>query len=72
MEKPITIVREEFIKSLAELINKSGLRAFIIRPILEDFLREVSRAEMEQLRSDKEKYNDEISSNSNIEGTNKT
>lgn len=67
MDKPITIVREDFIKSLAKLINESGLPPFVITPILEKFLENVRIAEANQLRSDKEKYKNEISSNNESE-----
>lgn len=61
MNKPITILREEFINTITETINGSGLPPFVISPILENIMREVKRAELEQLKSDKEKYEKELS-----------
>ena len=38
MEKPLLLVREEFMSDLADLINQSRLPFVIIEPILEKFL----------------------------------
>lgn len=60
IEKPISIVREEFIKTLAEVINGCKLPPFIISNILEDFLRAVKILENNQLKEDMEKYEREV------------
>lgn len=57
--KPISIAREEFINELANLINESGLPAFIISPILKDVLAEVQNAERVQLEQDRAFYEKE-------------
>lgn len=59
IKKPISILRDEFINGLANLINESGLPAFIITPVLKDVLIEVQNAERVQLEQDKAFYENE-------------
>lgn len=54
--KPISIVREEFIKNIADVINDSMLPAFIIEPILKDMYLESKVAAQRQYESDKRQY----------------
>lgn len=56
MNKPLTIIYEEFKQELANLINTSGLPAFIIDPVLQEFLLETRNAAKRQYLADKEKY----------------
>lgn len=56
MNKPITIVREEFIEELTNLINNSGLPAFILEPVLRDTYNKVKAVERQQLENDKKRY----------------
>lgn len=56
LNKPITIVRAEFISNLADLINKSGLPPFIIEPILKDIYFEVKNAAQRQYEMDVARY----------------
>ncbi len=55
-KKPISILREEFINSLAALINASKLPAYVIEPILKDVLVEVQAIENRQLEIDRANY----------------
>lgn len=57
MNKPITIVREEVKEQIAAIINNSGLPAFVIEPILQDFLMEVRSVAIRQYEYDKQQYN---------------
>lgn len=57
MNKPITIVREEVKEQIAAIINNSGLPAFVIEPILQDFLMEVKNVAIRQYEYDKQQYN---------------
>lgn len=57
MNKPITIVREEVKEQIADIINNSGLPAFVIEPILQDFLMEVRNVAIRQYEYDKQQYN---------------
>ena len=54
--KPVTIIREEFINNLENLISESELPAFILEPILKDTYNRVKIAERQQLNNDKKRY----------------
>ena len=56
MNKPITVVREEMKAKIADIINTSGLPAFVIEPILNDFLIEVRNVAKHQYEYDKQQY----------------
>lgn len=56
MNKPSTIIYEEFKQNLANLINTSGLPAFIIEPVLRDYLSEVKAMAQRQYQMDKAEY----------------
>lgn len=56
MNKPSTIIYEEFKQDLANLINKSGLPAFIIESVLKDYLVEVKALAQRQYQMDKAEY----------------
>jgi hypothetical protein len=56
MNKPSTIIYEEFKQELANLINNSGLPAFIIEPVLRDYLNEVMLMAQRQYQADKANY----------------
>ena len=54
--KPITMIRDEFIQSLVALCNDSGLPFFIIEDVLKTMLQEVHSASLQQLEEDKKRY----------------
>ena len=56
MNKPITVVYEDLKQELADLINNSGLPAFIIESILQSFLEETRIAAKRQYQLDKDTY----------------
>ena len=56
MEKPATIAIEEFKKQLAEIINKSGLPAVVIRYILVDIVNSLDQVAKIQLENDTTAY----------------
>ena len=58
--KPITLVRSEFIDKMANLINQSGLPSFIIEPILQNFLNETRIDVQRQIEIDKAQYENEL------------
>lgn len=60
MNKPITILAEEFKNKQVNLINNSKLPFFIVESILKDCLREVQIASQKQLEMDKIKYDKEL------------
>lgn len=62
VNKPITVVRAEFISSLSNLINGSMLPPFIIESILKDAYLEINAIAQKQLELDVQKYQQEIKS----------
>lgn len=58
IQKPITVVRAEFISEMTSLINNSGLPPFIIEPILKDVLYDVRIMSQKQLEQDTAHYNE--------------
>ena len=54
--KPITIIREEFIQGIVGLCNNSGLPFFVIEDVLKNMLQEVHNANIQQLEEDKKRY----------------
>ena len=62
MNKPITVVYEDFKQELANLINNSGLPAFIIEPILQSYLNETRAIMQKQYESDKAKFEESLKS----------
>ena len=60
MEKPFTIIYEEFKEELKTLINNSGLPACIIEPILDDYLTEIRIIAKKQYELDKKQYKSSV------------
>lgn len=56
VQKPITVVRADFISELTTLINNAGLPPFVVEPILKDMLYEVKTLAQKQLEQDIEIY----------------
>lgn len=71
MNKPITVVREETKKNLADVINNSGLPAFIIEPILMEFLNETRIAAKRQYELEKAQYEQALIQESEKENVDK-
>jgi hypothetical protein len=57
LNKPITIVRAEFISNLTNLINNSNLPLFVVEPILKDMYLEVKSVMQKQYEYDLANYN---------------
>lgn len=55
-DKPSSVARVEFIDGIANLINNSGLPAFVMEPILRDMYIEVQNASSRQYEYDKGQY----------------
>lgn len=60
--KPVTILREEFITNLTNMINDSELPMFVLEPIFKDMHNKIRIAEQQQLENDKIKYQEMINS----------
>lgn len=56
INKPMSMVREEFVKNLISLINTNNLPLFVTESILRDLLAEVSMSVKEQERIEKAQY----------------
>ena len=63
MQKPITIIKQEFTEGLVKYINESSLPPFVIEYILKDIINEVHLASVQQLKFDTERYQKQISEN---------
>lgn len=60
--KPISIVRQELIDTLASAINDSRLPAFIIEPILKDMYLETKSVAQKQYEYEKAQYEHSLKS----------
>lgn len=56
MEKPIMLVREEFVQNISNVINQSGLPAFVIEPILKDILVDITQIARRDYEQSKAEY----------------
>lgn len=55
-EKPVTVVRQEFIDGLVNYVNNSNLPLFVIEPILRDVYIEVKAMSQKQYETEKAEY----------------
>lgn len=56
MEKPITVKRHDFIQSIVDLINNSGLPAFMVMEILKACINEMEPMVNSQYEKDLKAY----------------
>ena len=54
--KPITLVRDEFINNVVELCNNSGLPFFVIEDVLKNLMQEIHNASLQQVEEDRQRY----------------
>ena len=59
-EKPITLVREDFINNIIDTCNNSGLPFFMMEDIMKDLIQDIHVAAKRQLEEDRKKYQAEI------------
>lgn len=59
MIKPSTVLRQEFIDNLAELINKSELPAFVLADVLKNTVNVLQELAEKQYQADKAKWEEE-------------
>lgn len=67
IQKPITVRREELKRNLIQMINDSGLYAFIVEPILVELVEQAKVAMTAEYQDELNQYNKLISENKNIE-----
>ena len=60
MNKPSTIIYEEFKQDLANLINNCDLPAFVIEPVLRDYTNEIKSLAQRQYQLDKAEYDESL------------
>ena len=56
IEKPITVIRQEFIDAIYSNVNNCGLPMFIIEPILKDVYLEVNSMLQRQYEMERAEY----------------
>lgn len=56
MEKPLSVVREEFVDKLVSLINNSGVPMFVVLDVLKGAVEEVRDAARREYDEDLRKY----------------
>lgn len=71
VEKPITLVVEDFQNALVNVINESHLPFFIVENVVEKLLANVKNASIQQLEADKISYQNQLKEVEN-QGENKT
>lgn len=59
-EKPITVIRQEFIDTISNDINSCGLPLFVVEPILRDIYLEVKSLSQKQYELEKAEYESRI------------
>lgn len=67
INKPVMMLREEFIMNMSNLINTSGLPLFIIEPIMRDMLMEINMNVKKQYEMEKAQYEQAIMNPQNAE-----
>jgi hypothetical protein len=60
IQKPITIMRQEFAEKISDVINNCNLPLFIIEPILKDVYLEVKSLSQKQYEMDKDEYESKL------------
>lgn len=65
MKKPLIVAKEDFEKSIKELVNNSELPVIILEPIIKDIYSTVLSAYRSQLKDEHERYLSEINNTSN-------
>ena len=60
LNKPVSVIRYEFIQQLTNLINGSNLPMFVIEPILKDMHLDVKSLARRQLEKDLDQYRSSI------------
>ena len=61
INKPITMLADDFKNEMVNLINKTALPYFIVESIMKDLIQEVEFVSKKQLEFDKTRYNEAVS-----------
>ena len=65
--KPLTLIREDFMSSVVRLINESGLPLFIVEDSLRQLINGVSELARQQLETDRQAYQQSMMMASQLE-----
>ena len=63
IQKPITVRREELKRNLIQMINDSGLYAFIVEPILVELVEQAKVAMTAEYQNELNQYNKLVADN---------
>ncbi len=61
--KPISVARQEFISSLANVISNAELPAFVVEDVMKDLLQQVHVAAIKQYEDEKVQYEEKLKQN---------
>lgn len=67
IQKPITVRREELKRNLIQMINDSGLYAFMVQPILVELMEQAQVAMKAEYQTELNEYNKMIAESKNDE-----
>lgn len=67
IQKPITVRREELKRNLIQMINDSGLYAFIVEPILVELVEQAKVAMTAEYQNELNQYNKLVADNKDSE-----
>lgn len=56
IQKPLTVLRDEFLNSIMDLCNNAGLPYFVIEGMLKDIIADVHTASIRQQQSERAAY----------------
>jgi len=70
MQKPLTVARRDYMQSIVDLTNNSGLPAFVIVNVLEDALSQMRPLMDSELARDEARYRAALSNETSSETTN--
>ena len=60
-QKPLSLIRADFIENLKVTIQCANLPSYIISPILKDMMSDLDIITQRQIKTDREKYEAELS-----------
>ena len=67
LQKPLSVIRQEFIEQLINDVNSCQLPLFVIEPIIEDLLSMVRTAAQKQYETEKAQYEQQLLQQTNVE-----
>lgn len=59
-QKPVTMLRREFVENMSKMIAESGLPFSMLADILKDATLQLQQLELEQYEKDKKQYEEEL------------